>query len=141
MLLGPDEVVLRIQHRHHPDWSVWFGRATRHYWALASWVPGRDGFVGAAAPEALAAAIASVERRYPRPVGASVLWTTESWAANGVMSAGCLDGHMYAIDAATGRVLWEAGDEGSAGSVFRGNGTYAPSMTPPGAAPPSARSR
>lgn len=67
MLLGPDEIALRIQHRHRPGWAVWFGRATRHYWALACWVPGRAGFVGAPAPEALDAAIMSVEVRYPKP--------------------------------------------------------------------------
>lgn len=50
--------------------------------------------------------------------------------ANGVLYAGSLAGYMYAIDAATGRVLWEARGEGSsnagpavvAGSVYWGNG-------------------
>jgi hypothetical protein len=67
MLLGPDEIALHIQHRHRPGWAVWFGRTTRHYWALASWVPGRNGFVGAPAPEALDAAITAVELLYPKP--------------------------------------------------------------------------
>lgn len=67
MLLGPDEIASRLQRRHGPGWRVWFGRSTRHYWALASWVPGRDGFVGAPAPEALDAAIATVELLYPKP--------------------------------------------------------------------------
>jgi hypothetical protein len=43
MLLGPDEIARRIQQRHRPGWAVWYGRATGHYWALASWVPTLDG--------------------------------------------------------------------------------------------------
>jgi polyvinyl alcohol dehydrogenase (cytochrome) len=50
--------------------------------------------------------------------------------ANGVLYAGSLDGYMYAIDAASGAVLWETRGEGSsnagpaivAGTVFWGNG-------------------
>jgi polyvinyl alcohol dehydrogenase (cytochrome) len=50
--------------------------------------------------------------------------------ANGVMYASSLNGYMYAIDAATGEVLWERQGEGSSnagpaivdGSVYWGNG-------------------
>jgi polyvinyl alcohol dehydrogenase (cytochrome) len=50
--------------------------------------------------------------------------------ANGVLYAGALDGHMYAINAATGAVLWESLGEGSSnagpavvgGTVYWGNG-------------------
>jgi hypothetical protein len=67
MLLGPDEIARRIQHRHRPGWAVWYGRATGYYWALASWVPTLDGMVSAAAPEALDAAIAAVEMLHSKP--------------------------------------------------------------------------
>jgi hypothetical protein len=67
MLLGPDEIAWRIQHQHQPGWVVWYGKATGLYWALASWVPTLDGFVGAPAPETLDAAIATVEMLHPKP--------------------------------------------------------------------------
>jgi hypothetical protein len=67
MLLGPDEIAQRIQHRHRPDWMVWFGRSTRHYWALAAWVRTPDGMLGAATPDALEVAITTFERLHPKP--------------------------------------------------------------------------
>jgi polyvinyl alcohol dehydrogenase (cytochrome) len=50
--------------------------------------------------------------------------------ANGVLYGGSMDGHMYAIDAATGRVLWSYQGEGASnagpavagGTVYWGNG-------------------
>lgn len=50
--------------------------------------------------------------------------------ANGVLYASSLDGHMYAIDAGSGKVLWETQGEGSSivgpaianGSLYWGNG-------------------
>ncbi|MFF0575953.1 PQQ-binding-like beta-propeller repeat protein [Streptosporangium saharense] len=50
--------------------------------------------------------------------------------ANGVMYAGSMSGHMYAINGATGRILWDYLGEGSSnagpaivdGTVFWGNG-------------------
>ena len=67
MLLDPDEMARRLQYRHRPGWSVWFGHSTRQYWAVACWVRGADGMLGAASPEALDAAIRSFELLHPKP--------------------------------------------------------------------------
>jgi hypothetical protein len=67
MSLDPDDIARRLQHRHWPGWSVWHGRATRHYWALASWVPGLAGMLSAATPDALDAAIAIFVGLHPKP--------------------------------------------------------------------------
>lgn len=63
---GPDEVARQIQ-RRRPGWSVWFGRWTGHYWALACWVHTADGLLSAAGPDALEAAIAAFELLHPKP--------------------------------------------------------------------------
>jgi hypothetical protein len=42
-----------IQHRHRPWWHVWYGRATRQYWAMPAWAPGPYGLLAATTPEAL----------------------------------------------------------------------------------------
>jgi polyvinyl alcohol dehydrogenase (cytochrome) len=50
--------------------------------------------------------------------------------ANGVVFAGSLDGHMYALDAATGQIRWQLRGEGASnagpaivnGIVYWGNG-------------------
>lgn len=67
MLLGPDEIARRIQYRHRPGWVAWYGRHTRRYWAVASWVTGLGGMLSAVEPEALDAAIASFEMSHPKP--------------------------------------------------------------------------
>ena len=66
MLLGPDEIAQRIQYQHRPGWQVWYGRATRQFWAMALWVPGPNALLGAAAPGAIEAAMATFERLYPK---------------------------------------------------------------------------
>jgi hypothetical protein len=67
MPLGPDEIARRIAYRHRPGWVAWYGHQTRCYWALASWVPGLDGMLSAADPNALDAAITRFEMRHPKP--------------------------------------------------------------------------
>lgn len=67
MLLGPDEIAQWIEHRHRPGWTVWFGRSTGHYWALAGWARTPYGMLGAATPDALETAITSFEARHPKP--------------------------------------------------------------------------
>ncbi|HEU5159203.1 MAG TPA: hypothetical protein VFU43_19560 [Streptosporangiaceae bacterium] len=67
MLLGPDEMARRIQHRHSPGWLVWHGKYTGHYWALANWAPGPYALLSAATPDALDAAIATFELLHPKP--------------------------------------------------------------------------
>jgi hypothetical protein len=63
----PDEIARRLQHRHHPGWSVWFGNRTRQYWAAACWVRPAGGLIGAITPDGLEAAIASFEEVHPKP--------------------------------------------------------------------------
>jgi hypothetical protein len=67
MPLGPHGIARRLQHRHRPGWSIWYGRQTRQYWALASWARTSHGMFGAATPEALEAAIAIFETLHPKP--------------------------------------------------------------------------
>jgi hypothetical protein len=67
MLLGPHDIARRLEYQHSPGWLVWYGRHTRQYWALARWARTRDGFLTAATPEALDAAIAAFEMFHPRP--------------------------------------------------------------------------
>jgi hypothetical protein len=66
MLIGPDEIVQRIQHQHRPGWLVWYGRATKQYWALASWVHASHAMIGAASPDAIAAAMVTFEMLHPK---------------------------------------------------------------------------
>ena len=66
MLFGPDEIAQRIQYRHRPGWLVWYGRATKQYWALASWVHGSQAMLGAPAPEVIDRAMTTFETIYPR---------------------------------------------------------------------------
>lgn len=70
MLPGPDDVARWIQRRHRPWWHVWYGRATREYWAMPAWAPDRHGLLAATTPEALDAAIATFEAHHPRPAHA-----------------------------------------------------------------------
>ncbi|HEX6469149.1 MAG TPA: hypothetical protein VF069_08645 [Streptosporangiaceae bacterium] len=56
-----------MEYQRRPWWVVWFGRHTRQYWALASWVRTPDGMLTAATPEALDAAIAAFEMFHPKP--------------------------------------------------------------------------
>ena len=67
MLLGPQEIALRLEYQHHPWWVIWHGRHTRHYWALARWTSMPRGMLAAATPEALDAAIATFELIHPPP--------------------------------------------------------------------------
>jgi hypothetical protein len=66
MLSRPDEIAQRIQYRHRPGWLVWYGRATKQYWALASWVHIPHAMLGAAAPDAIDAAMTTFEMLYPK---------------------------------------------------------------------------
>jgi hypothetical protein len=66
MLFGPDEIAQLIQHQHRPGWLVWYGRATKQYWALAAWVHGSQAMLGAAAPEAIDTAMTTFETIYPK---------------------------------------------------------------------------
>jgi hypothetical protein len=68
MLLGPEEIARRIQHRHQPGWLVWHGRYTGHYWALARWAPTPHCLLSAATPDELDTAIATFELLHPKPV-------------------------------------------------------------------------
>jgi hypothetical protein len=61
MLLGPHDIARRLQYRHGPGWSIWYGPKTRQYWALAPRARTRHGMFGADTPEALEAAIAAFE--------------------------------------------------------------------------------
>jgi hypothetical protein len=54
MLLGPHEIARRLEYRHQPGWSVWYGAQTRQFWAVACWVRTAGAMFGAATPEALA---------------------------------------------------------------------------------------
>jgi hypothetical protein len=67
MLLGPHDIAQRIEYQHRPGWSVWYGRKTKLYWALACWVRTPGGMFSAATPEALDAAIATFETLHPKP--------------------------------------------------------------------------
>jgi hypothetical protein len=67
MLLGPREIARRIEYKNRPWWSVWYGRQTRLYWAVACWVRTPDAMLSAATPEALDAAIANFEAFHPKP--------------------------------------------------------------------------
>jgi hypothetical protein len=64
--LGPDEMARLIQ-RRHAGWSVWYGRHTGQFWALARWVRGPYAMVSAPTPETLDAAIAVFETIHPKP--------------------------------------------------------------------------
>ena len=79
MLLSPDEIARRIQHRHRPGWSVWYGRSTGQYWALAPGLRTLHGMFGAATPEALDAAITTFETLSPSSQPAiPMLWIIKS---------------------------------------------------------------
>jgi hypothetical protein len=67
MLLGPDEIARRIQHHHRPGWSVWYGRSTAQFWAVACWTRTPHDMLGAATPAALDAAMVAFETLYPKP--------------------------------------------------------------------------
>jgi hypothetical protein len=67
MLLGPHDIARRLQYRHRPGWSVWYGGRTRQYWALACWVRPAGALFAADTPEALDAAIATFETLHPKP--------------------------------------------------------------------------
>ncbi|HEX6358376.1 PQQ-binding-like beta-propeller repeat protein [Actinophytocola sp.] len=77
---------------------------------------------------ALDAATGEVVWQIPEPHGGLAQGAVS--VANGVLYAGSLAGHMYAIDAATGEVRWESRGEGSSnagpaivnGTVYWGNG-------------------
>lgn len=66
MSFDPDEIARRIQ-AHRPGWSVWFGRATGLYWAVACWAWMPRGMLGAATPDAIDAAITTFEALVPKP--------------------------------------------------------------------------
>jgi hypothetical protein len=66
--LDPREIARRIEYRLRPWWTVWYGRHTRHYWALAAWVPGLRGMLSAPNPDALDAAITTFEMLHPKPM-------------------------------------------------------------------------
>jgi hypothetical protein len=67
MILGPPDIARRLEYQHRPGWSVWYGRQTRQYWALACWVRPAGAMFGAATPEALDAAIVTFEALHPKP--------------------------------------------------------------------------
>jgi hypothetical protein len=67
MLLGPHDLARRIEHRHRPGWVVWYGRHTRQYWALASWVRTPHAMLAAATLDEIEAAIAGFELLHPKP--------------------------------------------------------------------------
>ena len=50
MLLGPHETARRLEDRHQPGWSVWYGTQTRQYWAVACWVRAAGAMFGASSP-------------------------------------------------------------------------------------------
>ena len=67
MLLGPQEIALRIAWKHRPGWVVWYGERTREFWALACWVRTPHAMFGAATPNALDAAMTTFETFHPKP--------------------------------------------------------------------------
>ena len=67
MLFGPHEIARRIQYQHRPGWSIWYGRETRQYWALARWTRATGAMFSAETPQALEAAIATFETHHPKP--------------------------------------------------------------------------
>jgi hypothetical protein len=67
MLLGPHEIARRIEYEHRPGWVAWYGRHTRQYWAVATWVRTPHAMLGAATPDALDAAITTFEMLHPKP--------------------------------------------------------------------------
>jgi polyvinyl alcohol dehydrogenase (cytochrome) len=77
---------------------------------------------------ALDPATGAIEWQTPDPSGGVDIGAVS--AANGVVYAGSLSGHMYALNAATGSVLWDYPGQGSSiagpaivnGVVYWGNG-------------------
>ena len=55
------EIARQLERERRPWWVIWYGNYTRHFWALASWVPGPAGALEAATPSMLIAAINNFE--------------------------------------------------------------------------------
>ena len=67
MLLGPHDIARRLEYQHRPGWSIWYGKQTRQYWAVACWERTAGAMFAAATPEALDAAITTFEVLHPKP--------------------------------------------------------------------------
>jgi hypothetical protein len=67
MSVTPLEIARHIEWQRRPWWTVWYGRKTGHYWAIAMWVPGRAGVLEAPTPDLLVAAITNFELLHPKP--------------------------------------------------------------------------
>lgn len=66
-VVDPHEMARRLEYGRRPWWTIWYGRRTHDYWAVAAWVPGLRGMISAADPYALDAAITTFEALYPKP--------------------------------------------------------------------------
>jgi hypothetical protein len=66
MSVTPFEIARHIE-RKHAWWTVWYGRYTGHYWAMALWVPGPIGVLEEPTPQLLVDAIATFELISPKP--------------------------------------------------------------------------
>lgn len=60
------EIARQLQDER-PCWVIWYGERTRHFWALALWVPGTAGALEAATPSMLITAINNFEMFQPKP--------------------------------------------------------------------------
>jgi hypothetical protein len=62
----PHDITRQIQRERRPWWLVWYGTHTRHYWALALWVPDVSA-LEALTPDELVAQINAFELFHPKP--------------------------------------------------------------------------